>query len=162
VRLSETLSADKNQPGDVFAATLDQALVVDGLVLAERGARVEGRIAEAERAGRVRGVSHMAIELTRLTTSDGQKVAVKTAPFEKQGEKSVGKDAAKVGAAAGIGAAIGAIAGGGRGAAIGAAAGGAAGTGGVLATRGKAAEIPVETRVSFRLTAPVTLTERVR
>ena len=71
------------------------------------------------------------------------------------------KDAAKVGAAAGIGAAIGAIAGGGKGAGIGAVIGGAAGTGGVMATRGGPAQIPAETRMSFRLRDPITLTERI-
>src|SRR5262245_5869563 len=120
VRLVEGLSTDRNQAGDTFTATLDAPLVVDGLVIAERGSRLEGRVVESEKAGRVRGVSSMAIELTQLTTSDGQHIRLQTDSFNKEGEKSVGKDAAKVGAAAGIGAAIGAIAGGGKGAGIGA------------------------------------------
>jgi hypothetical protein len=159
-RIIDGLSSERNSPGDLFTATLDQPVVVDGNVIAERGARLEGRVVSADRAGRVRGVSSLAVELTRLTTSDGQKINIATDTFEKQGPKSVAQDAAKVGAAAGIGAAIGAIAGGGKGAAIGAAAGGAAGTGGVLATRGKAATIPSETRISFRLREAVTITER--
>jgi len=32
----------------------------------------------------------------------------------------------------------------------------------VLATRGKAAEIPVETRLSFRVAEPVKVTERLK
>jgi hypothetical protein len=68
----------------------------------------------------------------------------------------------KVAIGSAIGAAIGAIGGGGRGAAIGAATGGAAGGGYVLTQRGKPAELPVETRLTFRLEVPVTLTERVR
>ena len=59
---------------------------------------------------------------------------------------------------AGIGAAIGAIAGGRKGAGIGAAAGGAAGTGTVLASRGKPVEFPPESRLTFRLRAPITVT----
>jgi hypothetical protein len=51
--------------------------------------------------------------------------------------------------------------GGGKGAGIGAGAGGAAGAGDVLLTRGKPAEIPVETRVSFRVQDSVTITERL-
>lgn len=62
---------------------------------------------------------------------------------------------------AAIGAAIGAIAGGGKGAAIGAGVGGAAGAGTVLATRGEDASLPSETRVTFRLKNPVTITERL-
>ena len=66
-----------------------------------------------------------------------------------------------VAAAAGIGAIIGALAGGGKGAAIGAGAGGAAGGGGVVATRNKAVTLPTESKMTFRLSAPVTITERV-
>ncbi len=162
VRLGETLTSDRNAPGDSFTGTLDQPLVIDGLVIAERGARVEGRVVQSEKAGRVKGVSDLAIELVRINTADGQRIRVTTETFQKQGEHEVGKDAAKVGAAAGIGAAIGAIAGGGKGAAIGAAVGGAAGAGGVLATRGKAAEIRVETRIPFRLKEAVTVTEKLK
>jgi hypothetical protein len=146
--------------GDTFSATLDAPLVVDSLVIAERGARAQGRVVRVEAAGRVRGLSALALELTSLKTSDGQTIRLRTDTFERQGEKTVAKDAAKVGVAAGIGAAIGAIAGGGKGAAIGAGVGGAAGTGGVLATRGQPVVIPSETKISFRLSQPVTITEK--
>ena len=159
-RTVEALSSDRNLAGDTFTATLDDPLVVDGLVIAERGAHLEGTIVQSERAGRVKGLASLAIELTQLNTSDGQRVTIETETFTKQGQKSTGEDAAKVGAAAGIGAAIGAIAGGGKGAGIGAAIGGAAGAGDVMLTRGKAAALPPETRISFRLKTPVTITER--
>ena len=162
VRLGETLTSEKNKDGDAFTATLDRPLVIDGFVVAERGARLEGRVVEADRAGKVRGVAHLAIELVRLTTADGQRINIRTEPFRKDGQADRGRDAAKIGAGAAIGAAIGAIAGGGRGAAIGAGVGGAAGTGTVLATRGKPAELPVETRISFRVNETVTITEQLR
>jgi hypothetical protein len=162
VRLGETLTSENNKEGDAFTATLDKPLVVDGFVVAERGARLEGRVVEADRAGKVRGVSHLAIELVRLTTADGQRISIRTEPFRKDGQAERGRDAAKIGAGAAIGAAIGAIAGGGRGAAIGAGVGGAAGTGTVLATRGKPAELPVETRINFRVNDAVTITENLR
>jgi hypothetical protein len=161
VRLGETLTSEKNKEGDSFTATLDKPLVIDGAVVAERGARLEGRVVEADRAGKVRGVAHLAIELVRLTTADGQRIKIRTEAFHKDGQAERGRDAAKIGAGAAIGAAIGAIAGGGRGAAIGAGVGGAAGTGTVLATRGQPAELPVETRISFRVNDPVTITERL-
>lgn len=160
VRLGQTLSTDRDMPGDTFMASLSEPLIVDGFEIARRGARVEGRIVESDRGGRVRGVSNLSVHLTKLTTADGQKININTEVFAKQATSSVGKDAAKVGAASAIGAAIGAIAGGGKGAAIGAGVGGAAGAGGVMATRGKAAEIPVETKLSFKLAEPVTITER--
>lgn len=160
VRLQETLSSEKNKDGDHFSAILDQPLVVEGFVLAERGARVEGRVVDSVQAGRVKGVSELGVELVSLTTSDGQRVRLSTEEYKKEGERSRGADAAKVGALAGIGAAIGAIAGGGKGAAIGAGVGGGAGAGTVLATRGKATVLPVETRLSFRTKTAVTVTER--
>jgi len=147
-------------PGDTFAATLDQELVADGFVIAERGARVEGRVAAVDRGGKVKGMASLSVELTRVRTSDGQNVAIETDAFAKQAEQSRRQDAEKVGAGAAIGAVVGAIAGGGKGAAIGAGVGGGAGAGGVLLTRGDAARLPTETRISFRLRAPVTLTEQ--
>jgi hypothetical protein len=162
IRVGETISTQKNQPGDTFLATLSQPLVVDGFVIAERGARAEGRIVELERAGKVKGVAHMSVQLTKITTSDGQHVKVNTASFIKEGPTSTGTDAAKVGGGAALGAIIGAIAGGGKGAGVGAGVGGAAGAGDVLLTRGKDAVIPVETKITFRLQEAVSLTEQTR
>jgi len=147
-------------PGDTFTATLDKELVVEGFVIAERGARVVGRVVASDRGGKVRGVAGIAVELTRIHTSDGQNVAIQTDSFERHAEQTRGQDAEKVGVGAAIGAAIGAMAGGGKGAAIGAGAGGAAGAGNVMLTRGKPATLPSETRINFRLRAPVTLTEQ--
>jgi hypothetical protein len=162
VRIGESLSTNRNQPGDTFLATLDQPLVADGFVIAERGARLEGRVVAVERPGKVQGLARIEIELTKLTTSDGQRLRIHTASWSKQAQQSHGTDAAKIAGGAAIGAAIGAMAGGGKGAAIGAGAGGAAGTADVMLTRGKDAGIPVETRVTFRLEDPITLTERLR
>jgi len=160
VRLVDGLSSERNNPGDIFTATLDKELAVDGFVIAERGARVEGRVAASDRGGKVKGVATLTVQLTRLDTSDGQAVAIETDGFEKRAEPSHGEDAAKIGAGAVVGAAIGALAGGGKGAAIGAGVGGGAGASDVLLTRGKPATLPSETRISFRLHAPVTITER--
>lgn len=159
-RLVEALASDRNQPGDTFTATLDQPLAVDGLVIAERGARLEGRVVDLKQSGRVRGVAALGIALTRLRTSDGQNVAITTDTFTKEAPTSVGEDVKRGAAATGIGAAIGAIAGGGKGAAIGAAIGAAAGAGTAVATRGKPATLASETRINFRLSEPVTITEK--
>jgi len=161
VRVDDAMSTNTVHTGDSFRATLDQALTVDGAVIAERGARVEGRVAESDRGGKVSGNATLALELVRLNTSDGQRVRLQTQGFKKVAEKGTKKDAAKIGIGAGLGAAIGAIAGGGKGAAIGAGVGGAAGTGAVMATRGSAAEIAAETKLTFRLGESVTITEKI-
>ncbi len=161
VRLRDALSTERQSVHDPFFATLDAPLIVEGLVIAERGALVRGRIVEAAASGRVKGRAALALQLDELTTSDGQKVEIRTDSSRHEAESGVKGDVAKTGVAAGIGAAIGAIAGGGKGAAIGAAIGGAAGAGGAMATRGKPAELPSETRLTFRLSQPVTLTEKL-
>jgi hypothetical protein len=161
VRLREALSAETNSNGDTFSATLDQPLIVDGFVLAERGSSARGHIVDLARSGRVKGRSVLALELKSLTTSDGQKIDLETDTFRREGESGVKKDAARAGVMAAIGAAVGAIAGGGKGAAIGAGVGGAAGAGTVLATRGEDAKLPAETRLTFRLKNPVTVTEKL-
>jgi hypothetical protein len=159
-RTVESLSSDRNAVGDTFTATLDQPLVVDGLVIAERGARLEGKVVQAQRAGRLKGLSDLAVVLTQVTTSDGQRVVIETDSFEKHGESSTKENAAKIGGGAALGAIIGAVAGGGKGAGIGTVVGGAAGTAGAAATHGKAVTLPAETRINFRLRNPVTITER--
>ena len=62
--------------GDTFAGTLAQPLVVDGWVIAERGARVEGRI--EDKTGQ-----SLRIAIVRVATSDGQNVRVHTEPYVK-------------------------------------------------------------------------------
>jgi len=160
IRLVEGLSSERNMPGDTFSATLDAPLIAGEFAIAERGARVEGKVVSSEKAGKVSGVSKLEIALTGITTSDGQHIRIETHSFTKNGPTTHGDDAKKVGAGAGIGAIIGAIAGGGKGAAIGAGVGGAAGAGDVMLTRGKPATLASETRINFRLSAPVTITER--
>jgi hypothetical protein len=161
VRIGETISSARNQPGDSFLATLTQPLVIDGFIIAERGARLEGRVVDAAAAGRGRGASHLAVSVIRIATADGQNIRIRTEPYSKDGPSPAAMDAAKVGGGAALGAVIGAIGGGGKGAAIGAGAGGALGAGDVLLTHGRPAEIPVETRINFRVQDPVTITERL-
>jgi hypothetical protein len=161
VRIGETISASRNQVGDEFLATLDRPLVVDGFIIAEKGSRVEGRVVQVETASRGSGTSRLGIELVKLSTADGQRLQIRTQAFRKEAVSSTGNDLAKVGVGTVLGAAIGAAAGGGKGAAIGAGAGAVTGAAGAALTRGKAAEIPVETRISFRIANPVTITERL-
>lgn len=158
VRLINTLSTNRNLPGDNFEATLDEPLQVDGWLVAPKGSRVEGRVLESKPAGRLKGVAELSFDLVRLTTADGRKIDISTAAFGEIADKSRGDDMKKIGWGAGIGAIIGAIAGGGKGAAIGAGAGAGAGAGTVLASRGKTAVVPTETRLTFRLSQPLEVT----
>jgi hypothetical protein len=71
VRLDESVS--RTSAGDSFQASLVEPLVVNGLVIAERGARVTGR---------VRVASLLELGLATLSTSDGQRVSVSTDPWK--------------------------------------------------------------------------------
>jgi hypothetical protein len=161
IRLAESLSPEHNYTGDTFRATLESPIITDGFVIAEKGSKVLGKIVNAQKPGRVQGVAELTLALTEINTSDGQRVKINTSAWNKKGAKSTGQDGGKIAGGAALGAIIGAIAGGGKGAAIGAGAGGAAGTGAVLASRGKTITLPIETRLTFRLTNPVTITENL-
>jgi hypothetical protein len=145
VRLVDGLSSERNLPGDTFTATLDRELVVEGFVIAERGARVEGRVVATDRGGRLHGVSSITVELVRLHTSDNQNVAIHTEGFARQAESARDRNVESIAGGAALGAIIGAIAGGGKGAAIGAGVGGGAGAGAVMASPVRPATLPSET-----------------
>ena len=161
VRLGGTLSTNRNVDGDDFIAYLDEPLIVDGLVIAEKGAAVGGRVVESRRAGRVSGRSYLSVELVELATADGQQARLSTTAFREEGRSTRNGDLKKVGIGAAVGAAIGAIAGGGKGAAIGAGAGAGAGGGVAAAQRGEPVVWPPESRLEFELAASLTLTEKL-
>ncbi len=157
VRVNQLLSSDRNQTGDAFSASLVQPLVVNGVVVAQPGQIIAGRVAEAQKAGHIEGVARLGIELTDITLVDGQQIPVHTALVSRKGPTSVGQDAGTIAAGTGLGAAIGAAADLGRGAAIGAGAGAAAGIIGVLVTRGHPSIISPEQVLTFQLEAPITI-----
>lgn len=161
IRLAETLSSDHNYTGDTFRATLESPIIRNGYVIAEKGSKVLGRVASAQRPRLLDGVSDLQLVVTEINTTDGQRVPVETNIWDKKGGSNAGNSAATIAGGAALGAVIGAVAGGGKGAAIGAGAGGAAGTGVALATRARPAVMPVETRIAFHLSAPITITEKL-
>ena len=160
VRLDESLSSDRKLPGDTFSASLAEPVVADGLVIAERGARVTGRVTDVKRAGRLSGTSMLQLELSSITTADCQRVGVYSEPWAKQGASQGRGEAATIGGGAALGAIIGAIAGGGSGAAIGAGVGGAAGVGAAAVNGGKPVNVPSETVIRFRLASSLTIREK--
>jgi len=157
VRLDQMLSSDKNQPGDGFSATLVRPLIADGVIVAQRGQLIGGKVTETQKAGRVKGVSHLGVQLTDLTLVDGQQLPIKTELTSFKAPTSNGRDAAAVAGTTMMGAAIGAAADWGPGAAIGAGAGLIASTVGVLLTRGRPTVLYPETLMTFRLAAPLTI-----
>ena len=158
VRVDQLLSSDKSKAGDGFSASLYKPLVAGGLVVSRPGQTLGGRVVDAKKAGRVKGVSHLQIVLNTMTLADGTQVPIKTELTNISGPTSNARDAGGIMATTATGAAIGAAADWGVGAAIGAGAGLVAGTVGVLVTRGHPTIIYPESRLTFRLAAPVTIT----
>jgi len=158
IRTTRELSTKSAKAGDVFSAILEEPIAAGNWVVAAGGAKVDGRVVEADKGGRVKGKANLSIELTSLTLADGRKIDIVTSPVNHEAAAAKGKNAAKVGIAAGAGAGIGAIAGGGKGAVIGAVAG--AGVGALA--RGESAEIPAEAVIGFELRSPITVQEQKR
>jgi hypothetical protein len=157
IRMIDSVDSEVHRTGQVFRASLDAPIVVDGETVVPAGIDVFVRLAEAKSAGRMAGRSELRMELARMVYQ-GKSYTLTSSTYEEVG-KSRGKDTAvKVGGGAAIGAAIGAIAGGGKGAAIGAAIGAGAGTGVQVFTKGQQIRIPSETALEFRLEAPVDVT----
>src|SRR5580658_7676117 len=98
IRLNEPLSSDRNQTGDAFTGTLLEPIVSNGLLIARRGETVTGIVTEAQKAGRVSGVSHLKLELTGIQLADGRQIQVKTKLIDRRGNTSHGRDAFAIGA----------------------------------------------------------------
>ncbi len=155
MRINEPLSSDQNQIGDRFTGVLEQPIVVNGWVVARQGQTVIGQVKSVKKAGRVKGVSQLGVELTDLTLVDGQQAPILTELWQGSAGTSHGADAATIAGGTALGAAIGAAADWGRGAAIGAGAGAVAGIGTVLLTRGRPTILEPESQLTFRLVDPV-------
>jgi hypothetical protein len=156
VRVNQEISSDHNQQGDLFTATLADPIVVDGIVVAQRGQTVVGRVAEAVKV-RGHGTSRLALQLTGLTLADGNQVNVQSQLVNRRGPSNVGNQVGTVAATTATGAAIGAAAAWGTGAAIGAGAGAAAGVIGALLTPGRPTIVFPESLLTFRLDTAVTV-----
>lgn len=157
VRMIDSIDTEVHQAGEKFRASLDVPIVVEGQTVAPAGADVTVEIAEAKSAGRMAGRSELKLQLSRLEFQ-GRSYALVTDTYQKQGASEGKQTATKVGIGAAAGAVIGAIAGGGKGAAIGATVGAGGGTAVSAARKGEQVKVPTETRLSFTLQSPVTVT----
>jgi hypothetical protein len=158
VRVTEQLSASHNNVGDRFTGVLEAPVrSAGGGVVFARGARVLGTVVAAKGQGRFKGSGALGIQVNSIS---GTPVSVTSYEKEQQGKGK--RSAGFIGGGAGGGALIGGLAGGGKGALIGGLIGAGAGTAGAAFTGNKDVVINSETVVTFRLTAPVTITLQPR
>jgi hypothetical protein len=156
IRTIDAIDSDRNRVGDKFAATLDQPLYVNDVLVVPKGADVYGRLEEAKEAGHLAGKAQLRLSLTGIVIN-GQTYALSTGDYELSGKSRTANTAKKVGGGAAVGALIGAVVGGGKGAAIGAGVGAGAGTAVQVATQGEQVHVPSETLLEFALDQPVTI-----
>lgn len=157
VRINQPLSTDHNHVGDMFSASLMSPVIVDGIVVANRGQQAYGRIAELEKQHSDRP-SRLGLELTGIVLADGTQAPITSQMVAQQGRTTPGAvQAGTVVGTTAVGAAVGGAAAWGTGAAVGAGVGAAAGIVGVLLTRHHATVIYPETALTFQITSPVTI-----
>ncbi len=156
VRMIDSIDSETDRTGQIFRASLDAPIVVEDEIVVPTGTDVFVKLADARSAGRMTGRSELRLELVRMQFQ-GKSYTLASDEYEQVGTSRGKRTAGMVGGGAAIGAAIGAIAGGGKGAAIGAGVGAASGGGIQAATKGKQIQIPSESKIDFRLIAPVTV-----
>ena len=159
VSLGSAIGSKVSQPGQTFTGSVAKDILVNNEVVIPKGSNVSGTVTDAKPLGRFAGGAVLQVRLDSINLN-GYDMNVQAASRSFNAKGKGKRTAVMAGGGAALGGIIGALAGGGKGAAIGAGAGGAAGAGTVMATRGKPAVLSSETRISFRLSAPVTLTER--
>jgi hypothetical protein len=151
VRFETTVSSASSRPEDkVRAVVRENVLDDDGSIVIPAGSELRGRVVSAQRAGKVKGRSYLAVSFDSVEVH-GRVHRVATNRLGVLGRSGVKKDAAIIGGGTGAGALVGAITGGKGGAGKGALIGGATGTGVVLATRGPEVVIPAGARYRVRL-----------
>ena len=156
VSLAQPLSSKTAKPGDPFSGTLAEPVVVHGKTVIPTGANVTGKVVDAKSKGKVKGEARLELAATSITVH-GKRYPIQ-ASMQGLSEKGKGKrTAATTGGGAAGGALIGGLAGGGKGAGIGALVGAGVGFAGGAFTGNKQIELPAESQLSFKLSAPLTL-----
>ncbi|HVA72075.1 MAG TPA: hypothetical protein VNF02_03110 [Candidatus Limnocylindrales bacterium] len=156
VILGTTIDSGTALSGDSFDGTISEPIVIRGRTVAPRDARVKGTVVEARKSGRLSTPALLTVALTSIQTAGGW-VDVRTDTETWEGKSHKKRDIVAIGGGSALGAIIGGIAGGGKGAAIGAGAGAGAGTAGAAFTGKKEISLPAESRLTFRLSRPVTV-----
>jgi hypothetical protein len=159
VVLDEPVGSKISTPGQSFTATLRDPVEVDGRVAIPKGARANGIVKDAKKAGRFKGGAQLELTLASIEVHGATYDVHTTAPEETSTGKGK-RTAAMVGGGAGGGALIGGLAGGGKGALIGGLIGAAAGTGGAGLTGNRDITLPAETPITFKLVDPLEIKPR--
>ncbi len=156
VRMIDTVDSESTHMGDIFRASIDEPVMVNGETVIPRGAEVVARLTEDQKSGKIQGRTVLKLILTSVNVN-GRPVDISTQDLIKESSSRGARSAKVIGGTTALGAIIGGIAGGGKGAAIGAGSGAAVGTGAQEVGHGQRVRIPSETRLVFTLASNVRL-----
>jgi hypothetical protein len=156
VTLDHGLASDQSRPGDRFAATVSEPIVIDEHTVIPQGARAEGLVVDAHPSGRLMGRARLQLALDSIEV-DGKTYELRTATSHRIGGNHKKRNWGWIAGGAGGGALIGALAAGGKGALIGGPVGAGAGTAVAFMTGKKDIHLGAETPLTFRLLQPVTI-----
>jgi hypothetical protein len=156
ITVGQALSSKTSQTGQTFIGTVAQPVSAGGRTAIPAGSTVSGTVVTAKSKGKIKGQGELDLALTSVTVK-GQSYNIQTGVLDNTVKGKGKRTAVATGGGAAGGALIGGIAGGGKGAGIGALVGAGAGLIGGSLTGNQQIEIPAESALSFRLTAPLTL-----
>jgi hypothetical protein len=135
VVLNQTISSGESRSGASFDATLAAPIVIEGKTVIPRHSTVRGHVVDSEASGRLKGVAHLDLTLNSVEVN-GKSYDLETSNISRSGQNHNKRNAELIGGAAGAG----------------------AGTGTAAYTGKKDIRIPAETRLSFQLSRPLTIT----
>ncbi len=175
-RLTQTLSTQLNAQGQPFTAAVSEPFAINGHDVVPVGARIEGRIAQLQRPGRVKGSAELRLTAETVVMPDGATFPISAIlstvygadDAKVSGEEGGVKKASsplkrleEIGAGMGAGGFVGTIFGGFHGAVIGGAIGGAAGLVDTLRRRGQDLALPAGTQLNYQLTRELVVDRQV-
>lgn len=158
VRTIDAIDSSHATVGQTYSASLEAPIVHGRRVVIPAGANATILLANAQRAGRIKGNNELELRLTRIEYLH-RWYDVDTSVYAAEGKSKGKQTAVRTGIGAAAGAVIGALAGHGKGAAIGSAIGAGGGLGVNMLTHGPQVKIPSETVLTFRLEQPLTVQE---
>ena len=88
-RLSQTLNTKLNFRGDPFTATVTEPFMVNGQDVIPYGSMLEGRLADVQRPGRVKGIGWMRLMVAQVKLPDGRSFPLNAVLVNAYGPKNV-------------------------------------------------------------------------
>ncbi len=157
VRTTQSLSSEMAQPGASVDFVAARDVYAGGVLAIPRGATIHGEVTDVRQSGSLTGHAELALRLDSVQL-EGNTFPIDANFFKVRSPGKGGHTAASAFGGALLGAVVGGAFGGGTGALIGGTAGGLGGTAASAVSRGPQVWIPSESRMTFHLSMPLTVT----